>query len=454
MSINSKKNKYAAMITYVIALVCMVAALFIPVFDNGTMLFREIPGAFSALTGGSFSSGFFQPFGLASYYTAFNPHFNLAALAVIIYTIVTVLGLLAFIIIAALRKDSKAAIWITYIFEILTMLSLLLFAYDRLSTIASVGFSTVNRGGQVGWVLLAVLGVVWLMFTLQSAYYRGVAGLANSLLLLLSALSFLCLFACATAFSIDWMGDIADSLKISHYFVGDVAAFALICYAGWTFSTNATYAFAFITAIVVLINIVIDCIALAFGSNRLSKTINLVRYGLELFLAIVTAIVSALNNITPGIYLYTLMVLALLQIVISTARMFTRATIEESSDYEYDEGFDSVAPAPAAVPEKNEEKPADTGSYTAEPAPSVVYPYGFTYQDDKFLNSLTPSERAEFYAIFIDKRRGNFYFLPEYEIGGENTEFFRMLFIYLGEVMGIVSDGLMSKIYRRFNMIT
>lgn len=457
MSKKTLKTKYAATITYVIILGCMIASLFIPVFDGDIMLFREIPGALGAVIGRDFSlSGFFVPFGLTSYYGV-----NLAALAVVIYAVLIVLSVIAFLSTLAMDGDSRAAVVITYILEILAMLTLLLFAYDRLTLFAMGGFSTLKANGQTGGILFVVLAAVWLMYTIQSVCYKKGAGFAKSILFILSLAGLLCLFLSNTVYSAGWINTLADWLKASYYFIGDYAAFALLGAIRATFKLGATYIAAFITSVIVLVNVIVDTFSIAVNSNKLSKTFNLARYGLELVAAIVTAILGAVNSIAPGIYLYALMVIALAQIVISTIRMFTRATFEESVEYGYDYGAaeqtETKAAAPAVAETETKDDAANDGFYEAAdttPVPPPVYTRAYSYQDDGFLNSLSPSERAEFYAIFIDKRRGNFYFLPEYEIGGENVEFFQSMFIYLGKIMGNISDGLMNKIYRRLNMIT
>ncbi len=452
---NAQKTKYAAMSIYVVILACIILSLFLPVFDGGIMLFREIPASFGAVSGGSFkSSGFFVQFGLASYYGV-----NIAALAVAIYFIISILAILAFIPVFLLNKSSRIAVIITFAFEILVMLSLLLFLYDRLTFVAVNGYGAAVESGQMGWLLIIMLGVIWLLYTLQSVCYMRGAGIAKSLLFALSVCGVLCLFSSKTALDVGWTTAIADWIQASYFFIDDFSAIALLSGSAKAIETNAVYGAANFTSVLVLINLVIDTIAIAVKSNKWSKTFNLARYGVELISAIITAIIGAVNAITLGIYLYILMAVALTQIVVSTIRMFTRATFEEAIEYGFDYGNNDEEPkfeTPAA--EAQTASGITEGFYEAPDAttatPPPVYTPANAYQDDSFLTSLSPSERAEFYAIFIDKRRGNFYFLPDYVIGGENVEFFQTLFIYLGKIMGYISDGLMNKIYQRLNMLT
>lgn len=72
-------------------------------------------------------------------------------------------------------------------------------------------------------------------------------------------------------------------------------------------------------------------------------------------------------------------------------------------------------------------------------------PAGYRKGVDAFLDGLTFDERREFFETFINcenKIAG----IGGYEIGGDNGQFFKRCFIYLGAVSG-VSDGLMNKIF-------
>ena len=66
---------------------------------------------------------------------------------------------------------------------------------------------------------------------------------------------------------------------------------------------------------------------------------------------------------------------------------------------------------------------------------------------DLFMDSLTPLERSEFGDLFIAGKRGELKYLPTYIIGGDNTEFFRKVFIYLGRFRKEISNELLDKIY-------
>ena len=79
-------------------------------------------------------------------------------------------------------------------------------------------------------------------------------------------------------------------------------------------------------------------------------------------------------------------------------------------------------------------------------APKMVYdPTPYTY--DAYINTLTPQEKNEFCDMFIANRFGDLAYLPAYVIGGDNREFFRKVFIYLGKFRNHISPALLGKLY-------
>ena len=61
---------------------------------------------------------------------------------------------------------------------------------------------------------------------------------------------------------------------------------------------------------------------------------------------------------------------------------------------------------------------------------------------------LTPQEKNEFGDLFIANRFGDLAYLPAYVIGGDNREFFRRVFIYLGKFRSHISPELLGKLYQ------
>ena len=67
---------------------------------------------------------------------------------------------------------------------------------------------------------------------------------------------------------------------------------------------------------------------------------------------------------------------------------------------------------------------------------------------DPFIASLDNAERNEFTEIFILKFKGTMPELPDYEVGGDNKDFFRKIFIYLGQYRDRISQELLMKMYQ------
>ncbi len=70
------------------------------------------------------------------------------------------------------------------------------------------------------------------------------------------------------------------------------------------------------------------------------------------------------------------------------------------------------------------------------------------YAYDPFVYTLTASEMNEFGDLFIANKFGLQAYLPPYNIGGDNRDFFNKVFIYLGRFRSNISDALLDKLYR------
>ena len=86
------------------------------------------------------------------------------------------------------------------------------------------------------------------------------------------------------------------------------------------------------------------------------------------------------------------------------------------------------------------------------PTPAPVQTAGYDFYNSKsfdpFIAVLNDKERNEFTELFIVKYRGLMPEIPDYTVGGDNKEFFRKLFIYLGQYRDRIPDGLLAKIYQ------
>lgn len=97
------------------------------------------------------------------------------------------------------------------------------------------------------------------------------------------------------------------------------------------------------------------------------------------------------------------------------------------------------------VPEEEAEPQVEPYVYTPRP---VIY----NGPTDEFIDTLATEEKIEFSKAFIDKTKGQLPTdMPEYEIGGNNEDFFLAIFINLGRFRTILSANLLRKIYKYLN---
>ena len=93
-------------------------------------------------------------------------------------------------------------------------------------------------------------------------------------------------------------------------------------------------------------------------------------------------------------------------------------------------------------------------SAPAEPQPAAGagatadYDFYNSRSFDPFIASLNSAEREQFTELFILKYKGATKNLPDYQVGGDNTEFFRKVFIYLGQYRDRIPDSLLGKMYQ------
>ena len=82
------------------------------------------------------------------------------------------------------------------------------------------------------------------------------------------------------------------------------------------------------------------------------------------------------------------------------------------------------------------------------PVETAGYDFYNSKSFDPFIAVLDNQERNQFTEIFILKYKGEMPEIPDYVVGGENKEFFRKLFIYLGQYRDRIPDSLLAKVYQ------
>lgn len=540
-----RSNKGATIVTYVIALLCLIAGLFAPLYGTSgslteRMLFFYLPGVFDAATGKTLiaTQGIWKPFDELYLGTFFGKECNVLAWALLVYAAITVIGILFLIPVLAGNKNKKTSAVCAYIIEVAAALTLTVYALFALSGIA----------GAFGWdnyAVLIALGGALLILISQSIYNKNSLGVLKFFLFLLSAIAAIALFdltvwITALASPLD---SFAGKLGATVGFVGDEIGAVYFTermlevqnIGNWltgSVSEKILVLAAMITATLVVLNLLIDIIGLATGSrlkkndkinpNKGSKIFGLVRYALEFIAALATLILLfVVDKNRLGFYLYIVGVIALVQTIIQiirVCRLKKLAKDEEPAkktafhdpelDKEYTEEYNVSAPAgnasEATVTAEAEADATETAAANAEPvilplitndeepqktaeaaAPvysyddiqkyddiqleipveqpkkvteenhTFVYNYNVRYNgpSDTFMETLTDDEKIEFVKVFIEKSKGKLPNIPEYEIGGDNKDFFPSVFIYLAKFRALLSAGLLGKIYKQLNLL-
>ncbi len=107
-----------------------------------------------------------------------------------------------------------------------------------------------------------------------------------------------------------------------------------------------------------------------------------------------------------------------------------------------------VAAETAQAPVYNYNFTTQTEAQPASPAATADYDFYNSRSFDPFIASLNATEREQFTEIFILKYKGDTKNLPDYQVGGDNSEFFRKVFIYLGQYRDRIPDSLLGKMYQ------
>lgn len=207
---------------------------------------------------------------------------------------------------------------------------------------------------------------------------------------------------------------------------------------------------------------------LALGYLRLQTkkglALDMIRYIVEFLVGGVICYVAIASKATEKLFLICAIVatvVALLQIVICIIQIRCgkpkkekvveevveeEPVVEEFVREEYAEALPYEGGPVAGVEVAEEVNP----TYVA-PLPEVQtagYDFYNSKSFDPFIAALNAEERNQFTELFILKYQGVMPEIPDYVVGGDNKEFFRKLFIYLGQYRDRIPDGLLAKIYQ------
>ena len=219
---------------------------------------------------------------------------------------------------------------------------------------------------------------------------------------------------------------------------------------------------------------VIWVVALLGAIRLLTKkglALDLIRYVVQLLVSAVLCFVAVTASAADNM----LLIYAIVAAVVSLLQIIIYAFQNKSGKKAKKPVEEAVAPveqpAPAPVPEYTVEEYAEALPYEGGPVEGVeiaqevnptfeenpiepvqVNTAGYDFYNSKsfdpFIAILNAEERNQFTELFILKYKGVMPEIPDYQVGGDNKEFFRKLFIYLGQYRDRIPDGLLAKIYQ------
>lgn len=341
----ARNGKILTIVTYSIALLCMLLGIFLPLFvlvpggkavDN--MLLKHVPGAFNALLSPFIKKNIIPiPEGFFIDYPVYES-FSSEILALVVYLITCLLGIFMLIPVLLGDRNKNTSAACAYVIEVLAALSSGYYLFSVLRF-----YEWGNAWPVYNFVI--VFGGSVLMLAIQSVYNKGGLGVTKIILMVLSGLLFL--FLTTLLPTIPALGKIFDSLS-KMLGSGETAAFAngtdyTVGIMGLNFldvlklkteNTLVEKLFVIICGLFVCtcsFNFAYDVFELSVGSkydkqgvfnqNKPMSVIAILRYALALVLAAASvALLLVSKDVYPGVYLYITTLIILIQLIFALVR--------------------------------------------------------------------------------------------------------------------------------------
>ena len=516
MADNQKKStKTFAVITYAIMFLCILAGLALPPsFDfanNYNSVIWQIPHALKCVgVDWPVWSELVNPYPV---YFWGGEAFELGGLFLLLFALVGVVALISLFIVIFGNKGKDTSLKCSKFIAVISTIVLSVLLCMQMAKISALSY---EFGGSWNIPLLIAFGGSIVILFVQSIYDNGGSGVVKTLLTLLSMLAIvLCVFSFAAI-----LPQLADALKdvlkgntqiLGWTVEGNPYLGSIWFHLSLPFSVNygeilkelggleATLSvLMLILGVLIIVNFFLDVLGHAKNTKRWMLFANLIRYGVELLLALAILIIGKFSaGKEIGIICFALIAIAALPVIINIIRLLAykgkKAKEQEWEDSEY-ATTDSHAHEPAPAQHQPKQQPAPQqaqpaahpapvaqSAQTAQPAPkqpepvqpaqpaqpakqataapvasqteNVYAPVIYSGPRDKFIDTLANEEKIEFSRVFLEHRSGNIQGVPEYVLDGDNDNFFRSLFIYYARVRGLVSDGLMNKFYEKVSAI-
>lgn len=351
----AKNAKAMTVITYSVALLCMLAGLFAPLFGSlkeiavmDRMFLKYVPGVINALLFPFVKkniiplpeNGFFVPFGEPEKFVSEH-------LALTIYVLMCVIGLFMLIPVLLGKANKRTSAVCAYSVELLAALSSGYYIFSALRTF--------TWGSEWQFFnLIIVFGGALLMMTVQSIYNKGGLGVTKIALAVFSFLVFA--FLTSLVFLPEGATKAFNSLSKALK-CGDDAAFAIFRaqnkagIAGIDFIetlkrgselgltiTDKIFVIVYGALVCVLLfNFAYDVFEIVTGTkydgrgvlnaNKPMSVIAIIRYVLALLLAAAAIVLLIiLKEAKPGVYLYIVTILIAIQLVFAIVRAVVLAS--------------------------------------------------------------------------------------------------------------------------------
>lgn len=477
-------DRLFALITYAIALVCLLAGLFVPLngagFSVQAMIALQLPAALNSIVPLDFLQASATNYPLLYSYDLTLGGFTLdiGALLILLYALVTLCGIIALIpaIVNTVKRGGKknialnAASFIEICASVVLALVLFFELGDALSDGTVANFTC--------YALLIAFGGAWLMLALQALRYKKSSGAIKFLLMLISLITVIfALYNVENLFPFMASGlEAIKSEQLGTGLIGDGSAMEYVAeFIAAPLAANPALATLQITVIAVtyltIANFLLDVMGLGKTTNYFMLVANLVRYALEFVLAIIIIILPfCMDGYTLGLFAIVLAASALISFLINLGRTLSYKK-KEAADEDLFDGEENlfaddksqkpvkvkekpapVIPAATAVPEPVKLKTAEPAS---EPSKGSFYaPMIYYGPTDEFIRSLNNDLKIEFSRVFLERKSNPLTFIPDYVVGGKNDKFFNSVFIYYGRICEFVSDELMNAIYKQANIMS
>lgn len=514
MTTQNKKsyNKTATIITYVIAVLCLLAGLFAPLYgkvlDNSAykaenaMLFMYLPALFNSAFGTALHVNGWPEDITREAYTKQLYGFDINPLVwlLLAYTVVTVVALFFLIPVILGKKEKKTSAVCAYVMEVIALL--VLAAYYIIGATVCGRLIVTER-----FNLLIAAGGLLLILIIQAFINKKSLGAVKVVLAILSGAAVACLFNVSNVLQLilpegawqSFSGSFLTTLNSNLGFavvngqtiygkhgIGLLMDLDLLknAFAGGDIWLKVFYAGLIGTAAVALLNLMIDIIGLATGSkyaanntvnpNKGSKIFGLVRYIILLVLVATDILALFLaNGTTVGIVLYFLAIIVLIQVIIAIVRVcrirgqVVRA--KESVGIKLNDSTMSAANTEESyvvADGEAEERPATQVSpyvvtaNSAAPAATAEQPqntetHTIIYNVKTIYNGPTDAfidtltaEEKVEFAKIFLENKSQSPTSVKYELGEANEDFFTDIFINLSSSRTLLSKGLLNKIYK------